>query len=195
MPRRLTSSLYSRHSSRPQRRNQVRRLRRRQNHRSPRQNPPSRPNPDIRHQRRRQKQQPQPLPPGRRSGPETKIHDRHPHVHVARSHQRAKRRPPRRHRRLVARLRDPGNVHGPAAVGLARQRVGHHVQHRARQPAAAADQRANERGGPGLPAPLLRARSPPPRQRRRAAAVRLDPRDPPAGRRGRRRGRGPDAVQ
>jgi mitogen-activated protein kinase kinase kinase len=114
-----------RHPPRPQRRNQIRRLRRRQSHRPPRQNP-----------RRRTCQHP-PGPP--------KIHDRHAHVHVPRGHPRPKSRPPRRRRHLVPRLRDPRNGHRPPPLGLPRQRVGHHVQHRAGQPATAADERAAER--------------------------------------------------
>ena len=59
--------LHFRHSPRPQWRDQIRRLRRGQSHRAPGQNPSARP-----------------LCHRRRLGPrETKIHDRHPHVHVA----------------------------------------------------------------------------------------------------------------
>lgn len=82
-------SFSHRHPPRPQRRHQIRRLRRRQNHRPPRQNPPA----------ARCRRRPRPR--------QTKIHDRHTHVYVPRSHQGPQRRPPRRHRHLVPRLRHP----------------------------------------------------------------------------------------
>lgn len=117
---RLTIS--SRHPSRPQRRHQIRRFRRRQGHRPAKQDPSTR-HPSCR--------------PHHPSPRKAKIHDRHPHVHVSRSHQRYQRGTPRRHRCLVSRLRDPRDVYRAAAVGIPGQRVGDHVQHCTGQPAAA----------------------------------------------------------
>lgn len=85
----VINHIIPRHPLRSQRRCQIRRLRRGQNHRPSRQNPPA---------------------PRRRRGPrsrQTKVHDRHPNVHVTRSDQRIERGPSRRHRHLVARLRYP----------------------------------------------------------------------------------------
>ena len=157
----------SRHPIGPQRRDQIRRLRRRQSHCAPRENAPNGPH------RRRCGSRPY--------SRQAEIHDRDAHVHVPRSDQGLQRRPARRHRHLVTRLRDPGDEHGPPAVGEPRQRVGHHVQHRARQPTAAAEQRPAQRRGDRVFEALLREGSPPPGQRRGATAVRLDHEDPPTG--------------
>jgi mitogen-activated protein kinase kinase kinase len=73
-----------RHSPRPQRCNQVRRLRRRKTHRPPRPH----------HRRRHSPRSPT-------------LHDGHAHVHVSRSDPRRLHGPPRRRRRVVSRLRDP----------------------------------------------------------------------------------------
>jgi len=127
---RLTFS--SRHPSRPQWCHQIRRFRRRQGHR------PAKQDPSTRHPSRR---------PHHSSPRKAKIHDRHPHVHVPRSHQGYQRGTPRRHRRLVSRLRDPRDVHRTAALGVPGQRVGDHVQHCTGQPAAAARQRPAQRRG------------------------------------------------
>jgi mitogen-activated protein kinase kinase kinase len=163
-----------RHPPRPQRRHQIRRLRRGQGDRSPGQ--------DAHRQH------------GLSQAGQAEVDDGHADVHVARGHQRPKRRPPGRHRRLVAGLRDPGDGDGSAAVGQPGQRVGHHVQHRAGQPAAAAEPGPAVGRWHRLPEALLRARSAPPRHRRRAAAVRVDHGDPRGGG-ARGRGRGGHAEQ
>jgi len=108
----LLTTSPSRHPPRPQRGDKIRRLRRRQSNSSPKQNPPT-------HQRtaspRRRRW---PGPP--QSPRKAKIHDRHAHVHVARSNQRQQRRTPRRHRRLVPWLRNPRNEHRAAPMGQPR---------------------------------------------------------------------------
>lgn len=140
-PQSSANHLNPRHPPRPQRRHQIRRLWRGQDHRSPRQNPTT--------SRRRR----WPC-----SG-QTKVHDRHAHVHVTRSDQRAKRRPSRRHRRVVARVRHTRDEHRPSTLGKSRQRVGHYVQHRSGQPAAAAEQRPTEPRRDRVPEEVLRSRS------------------------------------
>ena len=158
-----------RHPPRPQRHHQVRRLRRRQGDRAPGQEPHHRlQQADCarqrrrlgrRHQRRRReragRRPRQPERAGRARAQQTKVHDRHAHVHVARGNQGAERRPPGRGRHLVAGLRGAGDGDGPAAVGVAGQRVGHHVQHRAGQPAAAAGAGPAERRRLGFLAEVL----------------------------------------
>jgi mitogen-activated protein kinase kinase kinase len=65
------------------------------------------------------------------------IHDRHAYVHVARSHPRPECWSPRRRRYLVSRMRHSRDGNRPTPMGELRQRMGYHVQHRPRQPAAA----------------------------------------------------------
>lgn len=151
---RLTIS--SRHPSRPQRRDQIRRFWRRQGHRPEKQDPSTR-HPSCR--------------PHHPSPRKAKIHDWHPHVHVSRSHQRHQRGTSRRHRCMVSRLRDPRDVYRAAAVGIPGQRVGDHVQHCTGQPAAAAQQRPAQRRGDGLLEEVFRKGSEAEGERRRAVAV------------------------
>ena len=88
-----------RHPPRPQRHNQIRRLRRRQDDCPPRQNPPTnRPLSTflpLSYQQHHPQRPPAPQPPHRPA--ETEIHERHPHVHVPRSHQGNPRRSSRRY--------------------------------------------------------------------------------------------------
>ncbi|OAA61241.1 map kinase kinase kinase wis4 [Niveomyces insectorum RCEF 264] len=102
------------------------------------------------------------------------VHAGHAHVHVARGHQGRGPRPFWRRRRLVAGLRHPRDGHGPPPLGQPRQRVGHHVQHCAGQPAAAADGGPAEPAGDRFPALLLPQRLGPARDGRRAASARVD---------------------
>lgn len=103
----ITNSSTHRHSPRSQRRHKIRRLRRRQSHRPPKQNPPTSQRSSCCARR--------PCPS--QSSRKTEIHDRHTNVHVSRSHQRQQRRPPWRHRHLVPWLRHPRNEHWSPPLG------------------------------------------------------------------------------
>jgi mitogen-activated protein kinase kinase kinase len=127
------ANLYSRHPPRSQRHHQVRRLWRRQAHR------PAGPHVGAGHHQHQAQQ----------------IHDGHAHVHVSGSDQGREPRPLRRRRHLVAGMRHSRDGDGPPALGEPRQRVGHHVQHRAGQPAAAAVAGPAQPAGHRLPQALL----------------------------------------
>ena len=133
-----TNNHTCRHSPRPQRRYQIRRLWSRKSHCAPGQN--------ARHRSRRN-------PPLRRP---TEVYDRYAYVHVARGHQgRDNRRSPRCCRHLVTRLRRARDGDRTPSLGLARQRVGDHVQYCAGQPTAAAEPRPAQCRRDQLPEKVL----------------------------------------
>lgn len=116
---------YPRYPPRSQRYYQVRRLRRSQGHCSPRADPYA----------------------GYVCYQTKQVDDRDTHVHVPRSHQGREPRPLWRRRCLVPRLCYSRNGYRATAVGKSRQRMGHHVQHRAGQPTAITNPGSTQPGG------------------------------------------------